>query len=143
MSMYGKYKDKVGPLDVSDWPTTDCTGDKGLAVQADRDEADINKIVARMQKTGQLPPMRGGEPFYGDVSDIGDLQESYIKIREAEEMFMAHPAEVREKFENDPVKFVDFLSDPDNLEEAVSLGLAVKRPDPAPAPIPPAPAPVQ
>ena len=55
MSMYGKYKNVVGPLPVDKWPVTDCSKDPGFTVQADRDDADINKIVSRFMKSGQLP----------------------------------------------------------------------------------------
>lgn len=130
MSMYGKWKEG----EVA-WPVTDCTGDKGFTVQSDRDDADINKIVQRFMKSGQLPPSLRGEPFYGDVSEFGDLQDSLIKIQEANELFMQYPAEVRERFDNDPVKLVDFLADEGNRKEAEDLGLVV--PAPAPAEVPP------
>lgn len=122
-----------------DPPTVDCSADfkaGRMAVQADRDEVDINKIIARVKSGGSLPVFNG-EPFYGDVSDLGGLQEAYLKVQEAEALFMEFPANVRERFENDPVKMVSFLEDPGNLDEAVRLGLAVKRPQPV---LPPAPA---
>ena len=129
MSYKGNYK----PGEIA-WPTTDFTNDKGFTVQADRADADINTIIARYNKTGQLPPTRNGEPFYGDVSDLGDLAESLIKIQEADELFRNFPARIREKFDNDKVKFVDFLSDLDNKEEAIELGLIQKEPVPEPTP---------
>ena len=108
MSMYGKYKNVVGPLPVDKWPVTDCSKDPGFTVQADRDDADINKIVSRFMKSGQLPPALRGEPFYGDVSEFGDLQDSLIKVQEANALFMTYPAEVRERFDNDPALMIDF-----------------------------------
>lgn len=144
MSMYGKYKDKTGPLEVKDWPATDFTGDRGFTVQADREDADINKIIARFNKSGQLPPTFRGEPFYGDVSELGDLQESLIKIKEADELFMSYPAELRERFDNDPVKLVDFLKDEKNRKEAEDLGLVVRQPEPVEVPpVPPVVPPAQ
>lgn len=144
MSMYGKYKDKTGPLEVKDWPATDFIGDRGFTVQADREDADINKIIARFNKSGQLPPTFRGEPFYGDVSELGDLQESLIKIKEADELFMSYPAELRERFENDPVKLVDFLKDEKNRKEAEDLGLVVRQPKPVEVPpVPPVVPPAQ
>lgn len=139
MSMYGKYAGKTGPLDVKDWPVTDCSKDKGFTVQGDRDDADINRILARFQKSGQLPPTLRGEPFYGDVSEFGNLQESLIQIQEAEDLFMQYPAEVRERFGNDPLELIEFLADEGNRAEAESLGLVVARPKPAEpaAPVPP------
>lgn len=144
MSMYGKYR----PGEKA-WPSTSFVGDPGRTVQSDRDEADINKIVARIQKTGQLPPMLKGQPFYGDVSEIGNLAECMEKVLEAENLFMTFPAEVRERFANDPVRMVDFLADETNREEAVKLGIVqAKVPEPkaeapaaaAAAPVPAAPA---
>lgn len=134
--MYGKYpkiKNEKGQwVEQKAWPMTDFNGDPGLTVQSDRDEADINKIIQRIQKTGQIPPMIGKEPFYGDVSEFGDLQENIIKIQKADELFMTFPADVREKFENDKVKMIEFLADENNREEALKLGLIQKRPDPEP-----------
>jgi phage internal scaffolding protein len=140
MSMYGRYpKDSEGN-EQRPWPVTDFKGDKGFTVQADRDEADINKVIARFEKSGQLPPTFKGEPFYGDVSEIGDLQESLIKIQEADRLFMSYPADLRERFENDPVKLVEFLGDEKNRKEAEDLGLVVPRPVAPAVPPPAAPA---
>lgn len=111
-----------------------------LTTQAPADEVDINKIVARIKK-GQTVMASNAEPFYGDVSFLGGLQEAIIKVQEADDLFMQFPAELRERFENDPVKFVEFLEDPKNLDEARSLGLVKPVPEPvkeaAPAPATP------
>ena len=48
--------------------------------------------------------------------------------------FDALPAELRERFENDPGKFVEFCLDPKNKDEAVELGLAVPSPAVSPTP---------
>lgn len=105
----------------------DCSKDVSKTVQADAAEVDINKIVARVLK-GQPVLQSNGQPFYGDVSEFGGLQEAIIKVQEAEDLFIQVPADIREKFDNDPVKFVDFLSDPKNTDEAISLGLAKPKP---------------
>lgn len=113
----------------------DCSKDKGLTTQADANEVDINKIVARVIK-GQPVLTSAGEPFYGDVSEFGGLQEAIMKVQEAEELFEQFPADLREKFDNDPVKFVDYMSDPRNTDEAISLGLAKSRPEVVTPPVP-------
>jgi phage internal scaffolding protein len=117
-------------------PTVDCSGDKPLTVQASRDEVDINKIVARIQK-GQAVPTLNGQAFFGDVSELGGLQDAFIKTREAEELFMQFPADVRSRFNNNPVEFVEFFEDPANLDEAVKLGF-VERAPAAPVDVAPA-----
>jgi len=139
MSFNGPVRDLENPYSV--WPVTDFKGDKGLTVQSDRDDADINKIIARYLKTGVPPPSLKGEPFYGDVSEFSGLADSLIKIQEADRLFMQFPAELRERFDNDKVKFIDFLENPGNRDEAIDLGLILKpvvpeTPAPAPGPEP-------
>jgi len=121
-------------------PVVDCSNDKGFTVQGDRDDADINKIIARFEKGGTLSRINAREPFYGDVSEFGGLAESLIMARKAEQLFMTFDAKTRERFDNDAVKFVEFFEDPENLDEAIELGLAKPLPVPEPAPVPPAPA---
>lgn len=119
---------------------TDCTGDEILTTQADAKEVDINNIMKRIEKTGMLPTLSNGQPFYGDVSEFGGLQEAIMKVQEADELFMSLPAQVRERFDNDPVRMIEFLEDGSNYEEALKMGLVRPRPEPAPAPAPsPAP----
>lgn len=119
----------------------DFTKTKSLTSQAPADEVDINKIMARISK-GQTVLASSGEPFYGDVSELGGLQEAFMKVQEAEDLFMQYPADVREKFDNDPIRLVEFLNDEKNYDEALKMGLVNKRPVPEPAPTPaPAPAP--
>jgi hypothetical protein len=57
-------------------------------------------------------------------------------VRAAQEQFLRVPADIRARFSHDPGLFTEFLENPDNLEEAVRMGLAVKRPDPVPEPAP-------
>lgn len=102
-------------------------------VQSDRDDADINKIVARMLKTGFVPEFRG-EPFYGDVSEFGDLAECQRKVFEGQELFMSFPAELRERFNNNAAELIAFLNNGDNRKEAEELGLIQKAPPPVVAP---------
>lgn len=117
------------------WPVTDFKGDPGRTVQADRDDADINKIVARFHKTGQLPPSR--EELFGDISEIGDFADALMRVQRGKELFMEYPAHIRERFQNDPAQLISFLDDESNLDEAVELGLVQKAPAPEPEPVVP------
>ena len=98
-----------------------------LAQQHCKDECDINTIVARFGVTGQLPPHDGPMPTYGDFTGISDYRQALDAVMAADEVFMSLPANVRERFDNDPAKLVDFCSDESNFDEAVSLGLAVPK----------------
>lgn len=56
----------------------------GRTVQSMRDETDINRIVDRYQRTGDMPPNpRGLTPQYTDCSGLqGDLTEMHNEARE-------------------------------------------------------------
>jgi phage internal scaffolding protein len=97
--------------------------DESLAVQSERDECDINTIVERFGLTGSLP-QNVRAPMYGDFVGVSDYQSALAAVMSADEAFAEMPADVRERFKNDPAMFVDFCNDPANLDEARSLGLA-------------------
>ena len=85
-------------------------------------DADVNRIIDRYVKTGFLPtsPI---PPLYADVSSLGDYQSLIDNIRRSHELFDELPSELRKRFGNDPGQLIDFINDPDNLDEAVKLGL--------------------
>lgn len=99
-------------------------------------QTDINNIMARYAKTGQLPADIIRQGTYADVSQIPDLLEATRLVNQAHIDFMALPPEIRNKVQNDPTKLVAYLQDPANDAEAVRLGLKVKKetaPEPTPA----------
>ena len=101
--------------------------DPSLAVQSQKDEADINTIVRNFGVTGRIP--EGVRvPSYGDFDLANDYRTCLEAIREAEASFMAMPADVRTRFDNDPQLFLEFCADSNNLAEMRKLGLAVPAP---------------
>lgn len=109
--------------------------DPTRAQQQFKEDSDINTIVKRFGLTGQLPD-NVRVPVEGDFSNVTDYQSAMNVVRRAQESFMEMPADVRERFGNDPGKFVAFVNDKNNLDEARKLGIAVAAPVPAPAPEP-------
>lgn len=102
------------------------------------DECDINSIMARYQKTGLLDFVNQHQPQYGDATGLEylDMQNQIVA---AKNMFADLPAKIRDRFANDPAKFLDFFNDPENIEEATKMGLVAPKtpsvvPDPTPAP---------
>lgn len=87
-------------------------------------ECDINNIMKDYLETGTINHKNPKPGVYADLSQIKDLRSSIEDIQKAEDAFMALPAKVRARFENDPVKFVEFCQDSKNQEEAVALGIA-------------------
>lgn len=105
--------------------------------QSFKDEANINTIVRRFNKTGLLP-VRNGQPFYGDFSNSQEFQDAQNQILQVKEIFGNLSAADRATFDNDPGKLIDWLSDSANHAEAVEMGLlpkeALKQPEPTPEP---------
>jgi len=87
-----------------------------------RDECDINNILERFNVTGQLR-VGSVQPEYGDFSGIVDYQSALNVVMAAQDSFLALPAKVRAKFDNDPALFVDWASDEANRDEMKALGL--------------------
>lgn len=110
--------------------------DVSLAVQSQRDEADINTIVRNFGITGRLPE-NVRVPSYGDFAIVDDYRSAIHAVRDAEASFMSMPAEVRSRFQNDPQQFLEFCSDYANLEEMRKLGLAVPGVVEKPVEVPP------
>lgn len=101
----------------------ECVG-PSKAIQSQKDECDINNIVRDFGVTGQLP-VAVRPPTFGDFDGVDDYASALMALRAAEQSFMAMPAEVRNRFANDPQRFVEFCSDSANLAEMRTLGLAV------------------
>lgn len=99
---------------------------EGRTKQAHKAECDINQILARFKRTGVLDFQQKHAPQYGDVSAI-DFQEAQLLIAEAKGMFMAMPSHLRSRFDNDPAKFLAFMEDKRNLNEALDLGLVTQK----------------
>lgn len=110
-----------------------------MAVESAKEETDINNIMRRFNVHGVVPQRTGGQ--YIDVSEIGDYQQCLEVVQEAERQFLAIPSEIRRKFDNDPRQMIDFLIDPDNIDEARQMGLFEPLP-PEPEPLPPEPEPL-
>lgn len=101
--------------------------DISLTQQHMKDECDINNIVRKFGVTGLLP-QAVRLPTFGDFTGVGDYQSALNAVMAAEKSFEAIPADLRKRFDNDPQKFVEFCSNPDNIDELRDLGLAPKLP---------------
>lgn len=99
------------------------TGTETHVKQAFKDESDINHIMAKYTKTGVLPRLIKENPLWGDFSNPVDFQEAQNIVIKATEQFAALPSHIRERFANDPAKFLAFTSDKNNKEEMGRLGL--------------------
>lgn len=103
--------------------------DPSLAKQAFKESSDINNILKQYESTGVLP-LNGKSPIYGDFSNHVQYQDAMNLVINANRQFESLPAKIRERFSNDPVNFLEFVENEDNIEECYRMGLKV-RPNPA------------
>jgi len=79
------------------------TGPDTMVQQQFREEVDINTIVRRFGLTGDMPVF-GREPMFGDFTEIHDFESAVEKVDKIRESFMTLAPEVRERFQNDPLR---------------------------------------
>lgn len=103
-----------------------------MTKQSFKAECDVNNILAQYATTGMLSHVNKRQ---GDYLDLSEFPNDYLQTmqiyQEAEHQFGQLPALLRKKFQNDPYQFVQFLSDPDNADAIVSMGLGTKPGAPA------------
>lgn len=103
-----------------------------LTKQSDAPAADINTIVKRWMNDGVLPQnLNKGLAQFVDVSEVPDYRGCLDLVIQAQQTFNELPSAVRERFQNDPAAFLDFVHNPANIDEMVRLGLASKREEPS------------
>jgi len=92
--------------------------------QSFKDECDINQIMARYLMTGTIDFANKHQAQYADVSGI-DFDSCMTQIKQAQAMFADLPAQLRDRFANDPARFLEYVADPDNRPEMQKLGLLI------------------
>lgn len=97
---------------------------KGRASQEFKDDANINSIMRKFAKKEAIDHYAAYGLQYGEQTP-SDLQAAINNVREAERMFADLPSNVRDRVENDPVKFLEFVQDGSNAEELQQLGLGL------------------
>lgn len=98
-----------------------------------KESTDVNNIIAQYRKTGELP-LSNKTGTYADMSEIPDYQVALNTVIQAQHAFDDLPSEIRDRFQYDPNRLIKFLQDSKNDDEAIKLGLKVKKPDPTPTP---------
>lgn len=106
---------------------------KGRTKQSFKDECDINTILKRFMRTGVIDFANKNQARYGDSTGV-EYQAAMCTVAAAKSLFNELPAHLRNRFENEPAKFLDFVQDDRNEAEARELGLlkpkALQEPDP-------------
>ncbi len=88
----------------------------GRTKQSFKNETDINKIMARAEKTGTISHLTKHEAHYGDFSNF-DFFEANLQLTRGREIFDELPGEIRKEFGQSPAQFFAYVNDPANKEE--------------------------
>lgn len=94
--------------------------------QSFKKDCDVNHIMKKYIKTGQVSHLAKKQGYFADVSQIPDLLTATQNIQTAQELFAELPSDVRLRFKNNPTELYNFLLDPSNKEESIKLGLREK-----------------
>lgn len=110
----------------------DFTSALAMTEQHHKDECDIHNIMRKQKKTGVIEHVNQYQGTYGEMPTGNEFHENMNIIAKAETMFETVPSHLRNMFENDPAKFLDFMQDPKNKNKMEELGLdASHLPEPA------------
>lgn len=101
---------------------TVCEG-PSLTKQSFKDECDVNVLLEKYLSTGLLDHVVESEGRYGDFLTGLDYHSAMNVVVAAREAFEELPAKLRRRFHEDPAEFLDFVADPENVDEMRKLGL--------------------
>ncbi|AXH75386.1 MAG: internal scaffolding protein [Microviridae sp.] len=87
-----------------------------------KNECDINVILAQYMYSGEIPNLNEVPPNYADCTGM-DYMDHMNKIVEANQLFSELPSKIRNRFQNNPAEFLDFMHDENNVEEMRKMGL--------------------
>lgn len=87
-----------------------------------KEECDINNILAKFVKTGILEQSARPGDFF-DATTVSDYRDALHALSSAQESFSELPSAIRKYFENDPANFLEFIENPDNIDEGIKIGL--------------------
>lgn len=96
-----------------------------LTEQHHKDACDIHNILKRAQQTGVMEHMAKYEGTYGTMPSGDEFHAHMNALKAAESMFESVPSFLRNRFENDPAKFLDYISNNKNYDEMEKQGFDV------------------
>lgn len=101
----------------------------GKCKQNFKEECDINHIIKTYDKgRGILTHVNKAQAWYGDFTITNEFQEAQNFVAKGKQAFAEIPSGTRGQFENDPGKYLEFVSNPENHDKMVEMGLAIPTP---------------
>lgn len=99
------------------------TGEVSRTKQSFKAEADINTIMKKYVRDGVIDHVRDNPGQFVDLPEVLDYQEALNVVIKAGEAFDELPGNIRRRFDHNAVEFLEFMNDPEKVEESIELGL--------------------
>lgn len=121
---YRPHDPKLGAFDNTDPKTGEVY--PSMTRQSEMEACDLHNILRQFSSQGfdQLVRENAARGQYADLPDDIDYQMSLNLVMAAQASFATLPSQVRERFKNDPARFLQFVGDPANQDELIRLGIA-------------------
>lgn len=111
----------------ADHPRGDFSSDMpSMTEQHHKQRCDLEYIVSRLSAGIPVEQLGIAEHpvFYDDVSRLQRTREELENlVASVRSNFESLPSELRIRFENSPEKYFDFVTDPNNRDEAIKMGV--------------------
>ncbi|AXL14451.1 internal scaffolding protein [Microviridae sp.] len=91
---------------------------KSMTDQSFKKETDINLIIKK-----QINVPTPENVIFADTTIMSDFQQQSDMIANVHEQFDRLPADLRYKFQNDPANLLEYMGNPENIDESIKLGL--------------------
>ncbi len=92
----------------------------GRTKQSYKDSCDINKLLEKGAKQGGLSHLERHGARYGDFANI-DWDNVPLQLAEGRQVFNELPAELKREFDQNPAKFYNYVTDPENEDRLQEL----------------------
>lgn len=107
---------------------------KTKTMESEKDSCDVNRIMNHYLRYGVVPDgVTVKTPKFGDFSNIPTFQDAQNMMRQAEDVFLRVPIEIRRACDHNAAKVMDFLNDPNNKDVLKKYGMLkpepVEKPD--------------
>lgn len=103
-----------------------------LPTRTQQHHKDLTDPNALIRKYGHKHLRMPDPSFYRDFSQIPDLITAQNTLVQAEASWQKIPSHIRNRFDNDAHKLIDFLNstDQNDIDESIKLGLRNPKPEP-------------
>ena len=127
---YKEKLDKDGTVNMRSWCQRPGKKDENgypiyMTQQHQKEQCDINLIIKRATAGEVITHVNTFEEQFGDATGA-DFKDAMDFVTNAQNAFNELPSKIRARFDNNAEKLLQFMEDPGNREEAISLGLIDK-----------------